>query len=80
MEVNNAIEEFKRYDQEYDEARVREQVIASLFRRVDVHVIFPVDFQVWLVRIKCQLIKTTRLFANKACRSNSKDTLYFVKS
>ena len=28
MEVNNAIEEFKRYDQEYDEARVREQVIS----------------------------------------------------
>lgn len=28
VEVNNAIEEFKRYDQEYDEARVREQVIA----------------------------------------------------
>lgn len=26
MEVNNAVEEFKRYDQEYDEARVREQV------------------------------------------------------
>jgi len=25
VEVNNAIEEFKRYDQEYDEARVREQ-------------------------------------------------------
>ncbi|KAG0562657.1 hypothetical protein KC19_9G162700 [Ceratodon purpureus] len=30
MEVNNAIEEFKRYDQEYDEARVREQVNACL--------------------------------------------------
>lgn len=29
QEVNNAIEEFKRYDQEYDEARVREQVITS---------------------------------------------------
>lgn len=28
VEVNNAIEEFKRYDQEYDEARVREQVIS----------------------------------------------------
>lgn len=27
MEVNSAIEEFKRYDQEYDDARVREQVI-----------------------------------------------------
>lgn len=25
MEVNSAIEEFKRYDQEYDDARVREQ-------------------------------------------------------
>jgi len=31
VEVNNAIEEFKRYDQEYDEARVKEQVIVELF-------------------------------------------------
>lgn len=39
MEVANAVEEFKRYDQEYDEARVREQVTNRM--PLKVHVEFP---------------------------------------